>query len=552
MLLSYRKLFSLFIAATLPAAVCISAVSANAESAAGKKIIDFGGPPALGGIGRNPLAIKNTGAKIIDALPVDGFVYSLSSAGDGSLVTSKYMTPGYAVSYDALKPDIEAMSGMDLKRAKDNFLRINVAADLTAGWFDDIAWERILANATVASRAAHEARAAGFLLDTEQYNINKPFSYMSQPDRLEKSFEDYRAQVRKRGREFMRALSSSCPGTKVLITFSNSYLVDKSSPLRIKGMGLWPAFLDGMMDADLKAEFIDGYEQSYTYRTYAEFRQARKLIKEDGAAVSQDPRRYKRRIKVAFGLWLGSPEGELNRDDFSKNHFSPEEFKHALHYALRLSDGYVWLYAARWLKLPDEYMEAVKRAREPQSLDFKPAQRPGRGPLDYKIVSTRNKPGRADGSVFEPYVRAGYDQSYDFPKQWRFRLDPADKGIREDWYGRYDARQWRDINISDWWEPQIGQTYLGYAWYRFELDAPGEWKGRKLLLVFGAVDEQAWVWVNCKAAGKHAYGTDGWNVPFEIDVTGSVVPGARNILCVRVHNSAGPGGIWKSVRVFSK
>ncbi|MDD3927745.1 MAG: hypothetical protein PHT33_13925, partial [bacterium] len=237
----------------------------GAESADGKKIIGFAGPPHLGGIGRTPLAMTKTGAGVVDALPIDGVIHTMSDNGN-ELITNRYMNAGAPVTYDMQRSDVAAMTDMGLKRVTENFYRINVAADLTANWFDDKAWERILSNIKSASRAACDARSAGFMLDTEQYNVNKPFSYMLQPDRMEKSWDEYRAQVRRRGRQFMEALSSSCPGPRVLITFSNSYVVDDKAPAHIMSMGLWPAFLDGMMDADVVAEFIDGYEQSYTYR----------------------------------------------------------------------------------------------------------------------------------------------------------------------------------------------------------------------------------------------------------------------------------------------
>ena len=55
--------------------------------------------------------------------------------------------------------------------------------------------------------------------------------------------------------------------------------------------------------------------------------------------------------------------------DFSKNHFSPAEFEAAVRAALRVSDGYVWVYTEqpRWWtgeKLPAAYVEALERARK--------------------------------------------------------------------------------------------------------------------------------------------------------------------------------------------
>jgi hypothetical protein len=40
-------------------------------------------------------------------------------------------------------------------------------------------------------------------------------------------------------------------------------------------------------------------------------------------------------------------------------------------------------------------------------------------------------------------------------------------------------------------------------------------------------------------------------VPFEVDVTGYLRPGARNQVTVRVHDSLAYGGIWKSVKLIT-
>ena len=57
---------------------------------------------------------------------------------------------------------------------------------------------------------------------------------------------------------------------------------------------------------------------------------------------------------------------------------TPEGLAHSLHYALRLSDKYVWLYAEDDLTFwpeatPGEYYGAIKQAREPQDPGWIPA-----------------------------------------------------------------------------------------------------------------------------------------------------------------------------------
>ena len=526
--------------------------AADPARAVTAKIVILGG---IGGSGGQPSPgeLAPVVAKA-DALPVNGTAYNLSHAG--GYFADRCMDAGSTITAAMLQPDVDLMRSFRFRHLTDNFVRLNISAALTADWYDDAAWQTILAKIALASRAAREGGAVGFMLDNEQYN-GQPFNYTAQAHRVEKSFAQYRPQVRRRGAEFMRALTSSFPQPKVLLLYGNAIIVTCDpagrTPLWAKPMGLWPAFLDGMMDAATGAEIIDGFEQAYHYRSYAQFREAREIVREKAAAFSEDPRRYRAQIRVGFGLWLhamSQAEGKLNTADFAQNSFTPDEFRHALHYALRLSDGYVWLYSVPWFSLPPEYLEAVKQARSPQALDFQPLARQ-EDPRGGYIISAKGRPDCADAVVFAAYRNAGRVEVYDFPKAWRFRLDPQDAGVRERWWQTPIDREWSAIEIGDWWEPQLKTTYYGFAWYRLEFDAPATWQGRTLRLVFGAVDEEAWVWVNGAQAGEHALGPEGWNSAFDLDVTGRLVPGRRNTVAVRVHNSAGVGGIWKSVKLFA-
>ena len=80
---------------------------------------------------------------------------------------------------------------------------------------------------------------------------------------------------------------------------------------------------------------------------------------------------------------------------------------------------------------------------------------------------------------------------------------------------------------------------------------------RTVTLHFGAVDEQAWVYVNGERVGEHTVESEGagvgqlWDRPFAISVPPDKIrPGEDNLLAVRTHASVGASGIWKPVTAY--
>ncbi|HEX8912689.1 MAG TPA: glycoside hydrolase family 2 TIM barrel-domain containing protein [Humisphaera sp.] len=67
-------------------------------------------------------------------------------------------------------------------------------------------------------------------------------------------------------------------------------------------------------------------------------------------------------------------------------------------------------------------------------------------------------------------------------------------------------------------------------WYRRTFTVPPEWKGQRVLLHFGAVDWEATVTVNGKAAGTHKGGFD----PFSFDVTDQLAAEGEQTVVVEV------------------
>jgi hypothetical protein len=129
---------------------------------------------------------------------------------------------------------------------------------------------------------------------------------------------------------------------------------------------------------------------------------------------------------------------------------------------------------------------------------------------------------------------------------WRLKLDPGLEGHVQKWYeASCDDTKWGEAAIETFWV----EGYTGVGWYRRSFDLPAREDHLAAELVFEAVDESAWVWVNGVYVGGQDIGTDGWDKPFRVDVTPELRWGARNQITVRVLNRAFAGGIWKPVRI---
>ncbi|HXI42776.1 MAG TPA: glycoside hydrolase family 2 TIM barrel-domain containing protein, partial [Bryobacteraceae bacterium] len=117
---------------------------------------------------------------------------------------------------------------------------------------------------------------------------------------------------------------------------------------------------------------------------------------------------------------------------------------------------------------------------------------------------------------------------------WEFEFDDGNRGLAEDWAGVNKSFS-RHITVPFCFESArsgIGDTsFHPWAWYRRAIAIPEDWKGRRVLLHFGAVDYRATVWINGRLAGRH----EGGNTPFQFDITRLLKPGA-NSLTVRAED----------------
>ncbi|MEI6422302.1 MAG: sugar-binding domain-containing protein, partial [Lentisphaerota bacterium] len=142
-------------------------------------------------------------------------------------------------------------------------------------------------------------------------------------------------------------------------------------------------------------------------------------------------------------------------------------------------------------------------------------------------------------------VRVSYAPLLKIEGSAQLKADKENKGDAEKWFSlSLDDTAWNKGRVGSFWLPENDPV----AWYRIRFEAPQLPEGRKISLVFGAVDESAWVWLNGEKLGSHSEDSkDGWDEPFAFDVTGRIKSGKENLLTVKVLNRAQAGGIFRPI-----
>jgi hypothetical protein len=255
-------------------------------------------------------------------------------------------------------------------------------------------------------------------------------------------------------------------------------------------------------------------------------------------------------MQVGFGLWEDNNSGKLgwHPDEPRKNHFQPQTWQTAIYDALSYSDEYVWIWHERYNLWTNKNVGEAYQAAQDAGRSA-PGSTVADAPSELAEVPHADKAeGHDDAATFADLM-GNHEVLLDLTSaDWKFHTDPNAVGVKDQWFrSDLDTSGWAGIEIDKFWEEQ-GRDYDGVAWYRVTFTAHPP-AGKKVSLVFGAVDESATVWLNGEEIGTHDTGEGGWKDRFEFDVTGKVRPG-ENMVAVRVLDRTGPGGIWKRVKLM--
>ncbi len=469
----------------------------------------------------------------------------------------------------------------DLKATKFERFRWNLIIAMIMGpttdWFNDEQWAQRCRNFAMLARLAREGGCAGILFDDEQYGEGCAWDYeeLRRRDAVRgESFDALRDVARRRGRQFARAI---CAEHSNLVFWtlngysSLAWRLDRGQPQFARN--LKPAFFDGMLEGASEGMiFIDGGETSYGYTTRKQFEYGRWLCREAPIKfkLTSVPDLYRQKVRCGFGLW---PDfyGDLNPDDPQNSFFSPGRLQRALHWALKVGDGYVWLYGGRWtwwVEGPDDrapvkmnekrgfplaYWHAVSAARCSPGSDTSMVEETRRS---YRQVSNltgepfRGRIRCVDGDALAPLLsrtRKVFEFGADV---WTFKLDDRLPFIE----GRlaYDAKDFKPILLNAPWKQQGFDRPDTTGWYLLDFRVPPELRERDLYLHFPAVRGSLWLIVNgWETSWRYVeYDPDAWGEPFALqNVPQHILEDGKMTIVLKVQAHDGVAGILEPVEL---
>ncbi|MDQ1256867.1 MAG: Beta galactosidase jelly roll protein [Candidatus Hydrogenedentes bacterium] len=137
----------------------------------------------------------------------------------------------------------------------------------------------------------------------------------------------------------------------------------------------------------------------------------------------------------------------------------------------------------------------------------------------------------------------------DLTADWRFAPDPGGAGREEEWFSPgYADEAWTMLDAGSRWEDQGFPDVDGYAWYRRDIEVPGDWRGKDAWLVLGGVNDACAVW--CNGTYVNSYGDEQevtvCTTPLIASVGKLLRPGERNIVAIRCLDWGSSGGLWRA------
>lgn len=120
-------------------------------------------------------------------------------------------------------------------------------------------------------------------------------------------------------------------------------------------------------------------------------------------------------------------------------------------------------------------------------------------------------------------------------------MPPVDLGMAgpAKWYDvTYVPKGWRTISVPGYWEDQGINDLNGVVWYRREIEVPAAMTGKPAKAFLGRIVDADELYINGKQVGRttYQYPQRRYNVPADV-----LKPG-KNVVVVRVTNTAGKGG----------
>jgi hypothetical protein len=352
--------------AALAALVSLTAAESPAQD---RKLIEYGWDVPTPAQMRDELAT-------MEKRPFDGLIFRLNG-GHNAFVTQPLDSAKFA-------EDERILRDLKFTRFLDNFVLVWGSPPAGFDWFDETQWRAIEANAKLLVGIAQAWRVRGICFDPEPYDFSL-WEYAKQPQAKVHTFAEYRAKVRERGAQLMRAFEDRMPGATILTFFHVSLFdryatlaeAERARRLERESWGLMPDFFVGMLEgASAKARFIDGNENAYYYTSREQYFRAYHAIRRRalGLAPPELREKYERQVRAGQALYVDQNFAlrQPNTEKYLSYRMTPEErakwFEHNTYWALYTTDEYVWCYSERmnWWKdqTPPGLEAAIVSARQ--------------------------------------------------------------------------------------------------------------------------------------------------------------------------------------------
>lgn len=117
---------------------------------------------------------------------------------------------------------------------------------------------------------------------------------------------------------------------------------------------------------------------------------------------------------------------------------------------------------------------------------------------------------------------------------WKYAIVPGNSGRPSQWQGEILVPFAVESSLSG---VSRSVTHDEALWYERTFTIPSSWKGKDIMLNFGAVDWSCDIWVNDIKAGSHKGGYS----PFSLNITPALNPCGENTLTVRVTDPSKTG-----------
>jgi len=336
------------------AVILLSAAAGRAAETPRKKLIEVGWDIV------DHAFLRQHHAEMERVTPFDGvLLWVIGKQTDGKKATSQSGWDAKPWDRASFQGAIEDLKACRFTRFTDNFVRFDCTPG-TLDWGDEAGWKHLAAKAGILAWVCRAGGLKGICFDPESYG-QKQFQFRPVPDR---SFADAVALARKRGGQVMRAIAEEYPEMTLMsfwLASLNLHAGRAAAPddvLVTDVYGLWPAFLNGLLDAAPPSMvLVDGNENGYYLEGDAYHRVATDMRSLSGPAFAliapENRAKYRAQMQVGFGFYLDmyvNPEGNKYYRGPKEGGTRLDRLRENLAAAREASDQYVWVYGeqCRW------------------------------------------------------------------------------------------------------------------------------------------------------------------------------------------------------------